>query len=164
MDSTTRVVNLTNQETSFSGGLMVPYRRSKHKRSVSHQYGNFTVEEINMKLNGIMTQGENIADNAGLLASYHAYKNSLKEKSTPELGLPGLELNNEQLFFNSYAQLWCNKMIKESLIRSVQSGVHSPGEFRVRGTIENSKEFAQLFNCPEGSPMNPDDKCGVWGR
>ena len=39
---------------------------------------------------------------------------------------------------------------------------HPPGQFRVLGSFQNIQHFANDFNCPEGSPMNPVDKCEVW--
>jgi hypothetical protein len=38
---------------------------------------------------------------------------------------------------------------------------HSPRQFRVLGP-EKPPEFADNFNCPVGSPMNPAKKCEVW--
>ena len=42
--------------------------------------------------------------------------------------------------------------------------VHSPANIRVIGAISNMKDFAKVFNCPEGSAMNPTNKCNIWNK
>lgn len=44
----------------------------------------------------------------------------------------------------------------------VLTGYHSPGEFRIVGPLSNNPDFANDFNCPVGSKMNPEKKCFVW--
>ena len=42
-------------------------------KEIVAQYGSFTVDQVNMNVNGITTQGENIADIGGLKAAYLGY-------------------------------------------------------------------------------------------
>ena len=41
-----------------------------------YKYGNFTAEQVGLNLNGINTQGENIADNGGVKEAYAGYSKS----------------------------------------------------------------------------------------
>ncbi|XP_012939964.1 neprilysin-4 [Aplysia californica] len=126
------------------------------------QYSNYTVEQVDMNLNGIKTQGENIADNGGVKQSFWAYKNWVSTHSEKDPALPGLNFTHNQLYFLAFAQIWCAVERKEGLINRVRTGSHSPGRFRVIGSVQNSEDFAKAFNCPKGSPMNPEKKCNVW--
>merc|ERR1712048_1141879 len=129
---------------------------------IIQQYGNYTVKELgDLNLNGITTQGENIADNGGIKEAYRAYERWVKRHGN-ENRLPGLDLNQTQLFWLSSANVWCSKYRPKSLERRIRTGAHSPGMFRVKGPFSNSKEFATDFHCPLGARMNPVDKCEVW--
>ena len=59
-------------------------------------------------------------------------------------------------------QIWCQKKTDEAYERMTKTDTHSPGIFRVKGAMVNSKEFAKAFNCKLGDNMNPRDKCEVW--
>ncbi|KAG5667540.1 hypothetical protein PVAND_015519 [Polypedilum vanderplanki] len=127
------------------------------------QYTSYKDEQTGLNLNGINTQGENIADNGGIKESYRAYE-KLIEKIGEEKLLPGIELNQKQLFWVSAAQVWCSVHRDEALINRIQTGVHSPGQFRVIGPLRNRPEFAKDFECKDISLMNPkdEDRCSVW--
>lgn len=57
------------------------------------------------KVNGINTQGENIADNGGIREAYRAYQR-LIARSPYQQVLPGLvDYSDEQLFFLGFAQV-----------------------------------------------------------
>ncbi|XP_040356884.2 neprilysin-11-like [Ixodes scapularis] len=123
------------------------------------QLYNVTVKEVNMTLNGLLTLGENIADNSGLKAAYLAWKNF---NDTEQL-IPGLEhLTGDQLFFVSYAHIWCQD-IKEGRLRyDIVNDVHSPAKYRVNLPMGNSQAFVDAFRCNESSPMNIKNKCYLW--
>ncbi|KAM7360462.1 M13 family metallopeptidase neprilysin 4 isoform 2-T2 [Cochliomyia hominivorax] len=133
-------------------------------RCIISQYGNYTVGEVGIALNGESTQGENIADNGGIRQAFHAYKKWLKENPEAALDerLPGINMTGEQLFFLNFGQVWCGAMRPEAVRNKLNTAIHSPGRFRVIGTLSNSIDFAKQFNCPLGSPMNPTHKCSVW--
>lgn len=53
-------------------------------------------------------------------------------------------------------------MRPEFLRNQIINDVHSPNEFRIIGSLSNMPEFARDFECPEGSPMAPKNRCNVW--
>ncbi|XP_049547801.1 neprilysin-4-like [Anopheles darlingi] len=139
-----------------------------HERAAClvQQYGKYTIDEIGVQLDGENTQGENIADNGGIKQAFLAYTRWLEAQTDPRVleqeTLPGLNVTNRQLFFLNFAQIWCGAMRPEATRSKLKTAVHSPGRFRVIGTLSNSEDFAREFNCPIGSIMNPVEKCSVW--
>ncbi|XP_026818159.1 neprilysin-2-like [Rhopalosiphum maidis] len=129
---------------------------------IIRQYGNYTSQEVGLKLNGVNTQGENIADNGGLKQAYNAYKVWSKRHGV-EPRLPGLrDYTPEQMFWVSAANVWCSKYRPEALKTEITSNSHSPDRFRVIGPFSNLEDFSNDFRCPLGSNMNPVKKCQVW--
>jgi len=131
-------------------------------RCIIEQYGNYTAKKINIPLNGINTQGENIADNGGIKEAYKAY-NSWVVRNGEEPRLPGLQkYTPNQLFWITAGNVWCSKYRDVALEMRIRTGAHSPGPFRVKGPFSNSPDFSRDFKCPSGSVMNPTKKCEVW--
>ncbi|KAL7037420.1 hypothetical protein ACKWTF_009205 [Chironomus riparius] len=132
------------------------------KQCFIDQFGNYTDKATNMSINGITSQGENIADSAGLKLAYRAYISAMNKLKTRDPILPGLPYSPEQLFWLSAAQTWCSVERPEVKKIQILTDNHAPSEFRVIGTLSNSEEFARDFNCDLGTPMNPVKKCEVW--
>ncbi|KAL8007638.1 putative peptidase M13, metallopeptidase, catalytic domain superfamily [Plasmopara halstedii] len=124
----------------------------------------FTKNKILGHVNGNYTLSENIADNGGVklaFAAYHASMNSgAKQSSENEEKLAGNAA--DQLFFVSFAQTFCSKSRDASIINQLASDPHTPGRWRINGVASNSRDFAKVFMCPAGSPMNPKTKCQLW--
>ncbi|XP_067896221.1 phosphate-regulating neutral endopeptidase PHEX isoform X2 [Heterodontus francisci] len=129
------------------------------------QYNDYYWAQAGLQIKGQRTLGENIADNAGLRQAFRAYRKWIREKrgSREEALLPGLELNNNQLFFLSYAHVRCNIYRPAAARNKILNGAHSPPEFRVMGSMSNFEEFSKAFSCPRTSLMNRGAKsCRVW--
>jgi predicted metalloendopeptidase len=102
-----------------------------------------------LRVNGELTEGENIADLGGVRIAYAALEAGLE-------GPPGKKadgLTPEQRFFTSYASMWRTKYRPEYLRLMVNTNPHAPGEFRCNGPLSNMDEFAAAFGVPEGAPM-----------
>ncbi|KAK7791478.1 hypothetical protein R5R35_006851 [Gryllus longicercus] len=127
------------------------------------QYSRYRLEEINAKVDGRLTLGENIADNGGLREALAAYRLLAARLPRAEPKLPGLEHHSlDQLFFLAFANVWCEAWTVSSL-RYDLTNEHSPNHVRVRGVLHNMQEFADAWRCERGSRMNPDsDKCVIW--
>ncbi|KAK2588944.1 hypothetical protein KPH14_001799 [Odynerus spinipes] len=123
------------------------------------QYNTYEVQ--GRHVNGRHTLGENIADNGGLKAAYHAYLATVTPDKE-QLPLPGLNLTHRQLFFVNFAQVWCSAETSEVTALQIEKDSHCPPKYRVIGPLTNMAEFSAEFNCPKGSRMNPEHKCEVW--
>jgi len=121
----------------------------KKSQCLANQYSQFQILPGTF-VNGNLTLGENIADNGGIKSAMNAYKSYVGTN----LNLP--------LFFVAFAQGWCAKATDEFWKTMVQTNVHSPAKFRVLGPLMNLPEFADTFQCPTGSVMNPSTRCPVW--
>jgi len=112
-------------------------------------------------LNGKLTLGENTADNGGLRIAYMALLDTLKAqgKSTDEK-IDGY--TEAQRYFLGFAQVWCENETEQMARRSALTDPHSPGKWRVDGTVQNFDEFGKAFGCTKGQPMYPVSSCRVW--
>lgn len=138
-------------------------RFKERAQCIIDQYSNYTVPEVGMQVNGIQTQGENIADNGGIKEAYRAYRKWVRSQGQEEPRLPGmLEYSHDQLFFINFAQVWCGTVRPEAAINRLRTGVHSPGRYRIIGTLQNLHAFSSAFSCPANSYMNRQEKCSVW--
>ena len=79
-----------------------------------------------------------------------------------EPNIVGFPYSSKQMFWISFSQVWCFKYKDETLKSQILTGSHSPGRFRVTGSLQNNEDFAKDFDCPVGSKMNPVQKCAVW--
>ena len=67
------------KKTDFTGTLANWWKPDtntnfqKRAQCIVSQYGNYTAKQVNLTINGIFTQGENIADNGGIREAYLAY-------------------------------------------------------------------------------------------
>lgn len=84
------------------------------------------------------------------------------QRNAPEGLLKDVKYNRQQLFWISHAQMRCSVSRDNFYKNQIITGVHAPNEFRINGVLSNMPEFAYDFNCPVGTKMNPEKKCGVW--
>ena len=68
----------------------------------------------------------------------------------------------DQRFFLGFGRVWCQKRHPEYQRMLVSVDPHSPGKYRVNGTVENMPEFEQAWSCKAGQPMVSADACRVW--
>jgi putative endopeptidase len=121
------------------------------------QYSSYTIVD-DIKINGKLTNGEDIADLGGTLLAYLAWKEDTKnEKLAPVDGL-----TPEQRFFVAYGQSWCSSDREENKRLRATIDPHSPEKYRANGVVSNMPEFRDAFHCQPGQPMVRDNACRIW--
>ncbi len=112
-----------------------------------------------ISVNGKQTLGENIADNAGISASFDAYHASLAGKSAPvQDGFSG-----DQQFFIAFGQNYGSKEREEMLRQQVMTDPHAPAEYRADG-VRNVDAWYPAFNVQPGEKLYlaPPDRVQIW--
>jgi endothelin-converting enzyme/putative endopeptidase len=114
-----------------------------------------------IRVNGQLTLGENVADLGGLKLS-HAATMAWAQKHPEEEGK--YRFTPSQQFFLGFAQSWCAKVRPEFARVAAQVDPHSPAFLRVNGPLRNLDTFRQAFNCPAGAKMvrPAGEACQVW--
>ncbi|MCC6917597.1 MAG: M13 family metallopeptidase [Alphaproteobacteria bacterium] len=111
-------------------------------------------------VNGALTQGENIADLAGLAIAYRAYKLALNGKEAPVIdGLTG-----DQRFFLGYAMSWRSKRREDSLRARLASDPHAPAYYRVNGIVNNFQPWYDAFGIGPDAKLYvaPEKRARLW--
>lgn len=155
-DATGNLVNWWSEETRA--------RFRERSRCFVAQYESIVDRETGVQLNGTRTLGENIADNGGLRQAYLALDAKLKKDPKQEsVKLPQMEhFTAKQLFFISYAHMWCGAYRVKARKTRIDHYAHLPGQYRINVPLSNLEHFETAFNCPPGSRMNPVKKCRLW--
>ena len=129
----------------------------KRASCVSDQYSTYTIID-DIKINGKLTNGEDLADLGGTLLAYLAWKqDTAGQKLEPIDGL-----TPEQRFFVAYGQSWCENERDENKRLRATVDPHSPAKYRANGVVANMPEYREAFHCKAGQPMVRENSCRVW--
>ena len=124
---------------------------------ISDQYSQYVIVD-DIKINGKLTLGEDVADLGGLILAYMAWQDQNKDKKLE----PIEGFTPEQRFFIGYGQSWCTNERDETKRLRATVDPHSPEKYRANGVVSNMPEFQQAFQCKPGAPMVRQNHCRVW--
>ncbi|QDL28960.1 M13 family metallopeptidase [Stenotrophomonas maltophilia] len=122
---------------------------------VAAQYGTYDFPGVKgAKVNGTLTQEENLADIAGLELAWAAYvAQEPKAKQAQQQG-----------FFRAWSTLWAQQLSPNEAVRRLTADIRAPGLWRSNGTLANLPAFGATFSCKAGQPMQRSeaDQIKVW--
>ncbi len=124
---------------------------------IATQYSAYVVVD-DVKINGKLTVGEDVADLGGLFLAYSAWQESVRNKKLKAID----NLTPEQRFFVAYAQGWCSNQRPEIQRMRAATDAHSPERQRTNGVVSNMPEFRKAFGCKAEAPMVRAEACRVW--
>lgn len=113
-----------------------------------------------LKANGHLTLGENIADQGGLRISYDAFKTTQQFQEGKDID----GFTPAQRFYLSYGRIWAEHMTEEAIYQQTKSDPHSIGRNRVNATLRNIDTWYDAFGVKEGDKMwlAPAERAIVW--
>ena len=72
--------------------------------------------------------------------------------------------SGDERFFYGFAQIYRSKARDEAVVAQIKTDPHSPGEFRVNGTVRNHPAFYSTFGVKPGDRMYlaPGQRVSIW--
>jgi putative endopeptidase len=112
-----------------------------------------------LAVKGKQTLAENIADVAGISASYDAYRASLGGQNGPEQD----GFSSDQQFFIAFAQDYGSKTRDAALRQQVMTDPHSPARYRA-STVRNIDAWYPAFDVKAGQTLylTPEERVKIW--
>ncbi|WP_199753412.1 M13 family metallopeptidase [Luteimonas cucumeris] len=113
-----------------------------------------------LKVDGMHTLGENIADLGGLATAYDAMKKATA--GTPDPMIDGM--TRDQRFFYGWATVWRRSHTEDDMKNRLATDEHALAQFRAIGAPSNLPAFAAAFSCKPGQPMvrEGDKQVVIW--
>ncbi len=112
-----------------------------------------------LTVNGQLTLSENLADLAGLAASY----DGLRADDQGRSATAGRAYTDDQLFFIAFAQSWREKQREASLRQQIIGNGHAPDQYRAL-TVRNLDAWYAAFDVKPGQALYlaPSARVRVW--
>ena len=108
-----------------------------------------------LKGNGRLTLGENLADHGGLQVAFAAYQNATKRQPLDEID----GYTADQRFFLAYAGVWAGNISEAEIRKRTKSDPHSLGRWRVNGALPHIGAWYKAFGVKESQKMFiPEEK------
>ncbi len=114
-----------------------------------------------LKANGTLCLGENIADHGGLNVAYDAFRMWQNQHGL----LPDDNgFTPEQRFFLSYANVWAGNASKEILRYLTKMDPHSPNHLRINGALSQCDYWYDAFHILPGDSLYvaPENRVKIW--
>jgi endothelin-converting enzyme/putative endopeptidase len=131
----------------------------KRAQCIRDEYSQYTIVD-DIKINGALTSGEDIADLGGELIAWMAWQEQTKAMRLAERD----GLTPAQRFFVGFAQWACTNDRPENMRVNAVVDPHSPPSVRINGVVVNMPEFAKAFSCKANAKLvkKPQDLCKIW--
>ncbi len=129
---------------------------NERTKLIERQFSSYLVLD-SIRVNGKATQGENIADLAGVILGYQAFQKTSQAKEGKKIA----GLTPDQRYFLGYALSWMSQQRDERLAQQIMTDVHSPAFLRVNGPLSDIPEFYAAFDIKPGDAMYRPDSLRV---
>jgi putative endopeptidase len=124
--------------------------------AIVRQFGDY-IAVGDLHVNGEATQGENIADLAGVELGWDAFTKTEQYRQGQPLG----GFAPAQRFFIGWALSWMSEVRPEAIALRVKTDVHAPLFLRVNGPVSNLPQFYEAYGVRPGDRMFRADSVRV---